>query len=126
MRRIVVATAIAVLVLWMNPVHAQDREVMGEELETLLSGNSIDGMWGQGHYLQHFQENGRTVYVADGSQPDWGTWRISSAGRYCSIWRGGGESCYPVIERDGMFYWLVESSGAVHPFTVKEGNITLE
>ncbi len=98
---------------------------MGKELETLLSVNSIDGMWGQGHYVQHFQKNGRTVYVADGSPPDWGTWRISSAGRYCSVWRGG-ENCYPVIERDGTFYWLVESSGAVHTFTVVEGNITLD
>jgi hypothetical protein len=82
-------------------------------------------MWGQGHYVQHFQENGRTVYVADGGSPDWGTWRISSAGRYCSVWRGGGESCYPVIEREGTLYWLVESTGAAHPFTVVEGNITL-
>jgi hypothetical protein len=118
--------AMIALVLLAVPASAGDREVMGDELATLLTGNSINGMWGQGHYVQFFQSNGRTVYVSDGSAPDWGTWRISSAGRYCSVWRGGGESCYPVIERDGGYYWLVESSGAVHPFDVVEGNITLQ
>jgi hypothetical protein len=121
-----IPAVLVALTLMAAPALAQDREVMGEELETLLSGNSIDGVWGQGHYVQHFQENGRTVYVADGRAPDWGTWRISSAGRYCSVWRGGGESCYPVIERDGVLHWLVESTGVAEPFTVVEGNITLQ
>ena len=126
MRVFRLTVAVIALVLLAVPASAGDREVMGDELATLLTGNSINGMWGQGHYVQFFQSNGRTVYVSDGSAPDWGTWRISSAGRYCSVWRGGGESCYPVIERDGGYYWLVESSGAVHPFDVVEGNITLQ
>ncbi|MBT5433499.1 MAG: hypothetical protein P8Q36_15750 [Alphaproteobacteria bacterium] len=126
MRVFRLTVAMIALVLLAVPASAGDREVMGDELATLLTGNSINGMWGQGHYVQFFQSNGRTVYVSDGSAPDWGTWRISSAGRYCSVWRGGGESCYPVIERDGGYYWLVESSGAVHPFDVVEGNITLQ
>lgn len=126
MRVFRLTVAMIALVLLAVPASAGDREVMGDELATLLTGNSINGMWGQGHYVQFFQSNGRTVYVSDGSAPDWGTWRISSAGRYCSVWRGGGESCYPVIERDGGYYWLVESSGAVHTFDVVEGNITLQ
>lgn len=68
-----ISAALVALVLIAAPAQAQDREVMGEELETLLSGNSIDGAWGQGHYVQHFQVNGRTVYVSDGGSPDWGT-----------------------------------------------------
>ena len=121
-----ISAVLVALVLIGAPAQADDREVMGDELETLLSGNSIDGVWGEGHYVQHFQANGRTVYVADGRPADWGTWRISSAGRYCSIWRGSSESCYPVVERDGTLHWLIESTGVVEPFTVVEGNITLQ
>jgi len=108
------------------PASADDREVLGDELAELLTDNTIQGIWYETGYTQFFQGNGRTVYIADGSQPDWGTWRISSAGRYCSVWRGTGESCYPVIERDGTYYWLQESSGTTHPFEVFEGNITAQ
>jgi hypothetical protein len=31
-----------------------------------------------------------------------------------------------VVERDGTLHWLVESTGVVEPFTVVEGNITLQ
>ncbi len=112
-----------VALLAASPVCAEQREVSGGELEALLSGNSIDGMWGQTHYVQVFTSSGRTGYRADGSAVDWGSWRIGPQGRYCSIWRGGGESCYPVIEQDGALHWLVESSGVLHPFTVVEGNL---
>ena len=39
----VISAALVALVLIGAPAQAADREVMGEELETLLSGNSIDG-----------------------------------------------------------------------------------
>ena len=67
--RFLTATLVA-LALVAGPAAAEDREVMGEELETLLSDNSIEGMWGEGGYTQFFNSNGRTVYIADGRAPD--------------------------------------------------------
>ena len=121
-----ISAALVDLVLIAAPAQAQDREVMGEELKTLLLGNSIDGVLSQGYYVQHFQENGRIVFVSDGDSPDWGTWRISSAGRYWPVWRGGGESYCPLVERNCTLHWLVEMTGKAQPFIVVEGNITLQ
>jgi hypothetical protein len=53
-----ISAALVALVMIGATAQADDRKVMGEELETLLSGNSIGGVWGSGHYVQHFQANG--------------------------------------------------------------------
>ncbi|MEM7119674.1 MAG: hypothetical protein AAF563_00270 [Pseudomonadota bacterium] len=113
-------------VLAVGPVNANEAEVSGEELRELLTGNSIDGMWGDTHYIQYFSDTGRTLYKADGSPGDWGTWRINDSGYYCSTWRGGAENCYTVVDMDGTLYWKSENGGATHPFTIIEGNVTEE
>ena len=114
------------LVLAVAPVKANEAEVSGDELRELLTGNSIDGMWGDTHYIQYFSDTGRTLYKPDGSPGDWGTWRINDSGYYCSTWRGGGENCYTVVDMDGALYWKSESGGATYPFTIIEGNATEE
>ncbi len=122
-----VGIALGVLfVLAVGPVKANETEVSGDELRELLTGNSIDGMWGDTHYIQYFSDTGRTLYKADGSPGDWGTWRINDSGYYCSTWRGGAENCYTVVDMDGTLYWKSENGGATYPFTIIEGNVTEE
>ena len=103
---------------------AEPNEVAGDELATLLTGNSIDGVWGETHYIQYFAASGRTLYKADGSPGDWGTWRINEDGQYCSTWRGGGESCYLVIDINGALNWQTPDGETTYPFEVIEGDVT--
>lgn len=106
------------------PTIANDQEISGSELTKLLTGNSIDGMWGETHYIQYFSETGRTLYKADGSPGDWGTWRINEDGEYCSTWRGGEENCYDVVDVDGTYYWESQGGERTFPFVIIQGNAT--
>ena len=75
--------------------------VTQDELEELLIGNTITGVWDSHHYRQYFDNNGDTVYVEKGRPPTTGKWRISALGMYCSSWsRSQGEACY-AAKRDG-------------------------
>ena len=98
-----------------NETEASETEVSGEALRDLLTGNSIDGMWGDTHYIQYFSDTGRTLYKADGSPGDWGTWRINDSGYYCSTWRGGDENCAvaPMQGQQGGQQAAEHGSGAI-------------
>ena len=117
-------SACLLFVLATGSVMAEDREVTGDEIAALLTGNSIDGMWGETHYIQYFAESGRTLYKADGSPGDWGTWRVDDDGHYCSTWRGGEEICYLVIEMDDAYAWRAQEGDKTYPFEIIEGDAT--
>jgi len=112
------------VVMALSPAWSDTREVSGNDLARLLTGNSIDGNWGETHYIQYFAESGRTLYKADGSPGNWGTWRINDEGYYCSTWRGGEENCYLVVDIDGAFFWQSTDGQKTYPFDIIEGDAT--
>ncbi len=93
-----------------------------EELSALIQGNSTQGAWDGKPYKQFFSADGTTRYDEDGRRPSQGTWRINTAGQYCSIWPpSGNETCYNLLV-DGLdIYW--ESRGGHQKATVVKGNI---
>jgi hypothetical protein len=113
-----------IMVVVAGPAGADNREVSGNELIELLSGNSIDGLWGQTSYIQYFAASGRTLYKARGKPGDWGTWRVDDDGHYCSTWRDGEETCYLVLADDGTFFWQTMDGENTYPFDIIEGDIT--
>jgi len=115
-----------ILVMAAGPAMGDSHEVSGDDIVQLLTGNSIDGMWGDTHYIQFFAESGRTLYKADGRPGDWGTWRVDEAGHYCSIWRGAEETCYLVVQVDGAYFWQSQDGDKTYPFDIIEGNATGE
>jgi len=112
-----------VVVLVTSTAFAVTREVSGTELAQLLTGNSIKGQWGETHYIQYFAVSGRTLYKAEGSPGDWGTWRINDEGQYCSTWRNGEENCYLVVDIDGSYFWQSLDGQKTYPFELIEGEV---
>ena len=102
---------------------AGEGKLSAEEVRTLLSGNTAVGDWKGSPYRQHFEANGKTLYLAEGSDPSPGKWKAEEAsGDYCSWWQGSGWDCYG-IEHEGAGYVFVVKDGDGYrgPFTVVEG-----
>ncbi len=97
----------------------QKREILGQELDDLLRGKTIQGTWRGRPYEQWFGADGRTSYTQQG-QTDWGRWHLGDSGNYCSTWSRGGLSCYRVLEVEGSYYWQSAGGGDLEPFTVEQ------
>lgn len=94
--------------------------VPAEEIESLLSGNTITGTWSGTQYTQYFDANGVTVYIPEGRQPDMGRWRVNAdTDQYESWWEQTGWTPYTVIRTQDGYAWKREKGA--EPFTVKKG-----
>ena len=90
------------------------------QVDALLSGNTIRGMWNGTPYSQFFNTDGRTVYIPDGGRPDHGKWRVNAAtGQYESWWERSNWTGYKIMMTNGGFAWV--SRGELQPFEVFEG-----
>lgn len=90
------------------------------EIETLLSGNTIYGVHYKGRTTQYFSKSGLTMWIKEGdATPSEGKWKAKND-KYCSDF-GGGENCYQVAEdkEQGIHYFL--SDGFRAPFIAKSG-----
>jgi hypothetical protein len=86
------------------------RKLTAPEITALLSGR--------------FDPTGWTDYLAEGSPPDRGKWRVD-AGRdqYCSQWGAfGGWSCYDVTTDGQRYYWSLPGEDDRSPFTTLDGH----
>ena len=102
-------------------INAQDVKITAEEFRQLLSGNTMNGVWGETHYQQYFDPGGRTIYQEQGMQPTFGTWRINEQGRYCSVWPPSkAEACYDVAKDNETLLWS-DGQGNIYPATVEKG-----
>lgn len=114
-RSVLVAFAMGVAL----PATAQE-VVPATELETLLSGNTIFGTWSGNEYTQYFREDGMTVYIPTGRQPDIGKWRVNpDTDQYESWWEQSGWARYTVIRTEDGYTWKREAGS--EPFTVQSG-----
>lgn len=113
--------------LWLSSANASDLPKSSvtpgqQDLQELLSGNSIEGTWDGRPYQQYFSRNGSTVYQETGNLKRSGRWRIDSHGEYCSVWPPfSHEACYQVRVLDRTIYW--KSSDTYYPATIIEGDI---
>ncbi len=91
------------------------------QLTELLRGNTIVGEWDGRPFTQYFAPGGATRYrEGDGPASD-GSWRVNSAGQYCSIWPPSpAEACYEVRVKGAAILWL--GGDKVHPSEVVPGN----
>ena len=103
------------------PAHAVFKAMTPEEFRTVLSDNTIVGLWAEREYRQFFSATGRTTYLERGGRPSQGSWRIDTQARYCSVWPPSpAEACYRV-ERDGERLQWHTSTGAIYPARVLPG-----
>ena len=92
-----------------------------EQLQRLLSGNTLQGEWDGRPFTQHFNANGTTRYREDGGETTHGTWRIVDSGQYCSVWPPfPRETCYEVLVKGNNILWKFD--GKLHPSVVSQGD----
>ena len=97
-----------------------DEVVSAPELQDLLSGNTITGTWSGTKYTQFFSDEGATVYIPAGRQPEIGRWRVNAqTGQYESWWEQSGWSRYTVIRTEDGYGW--KRGDGYEPFTVQQG-----
>lgn len=94
-----------------------------EEIEQLLSGNTITGNWVGEDYEQFFSSDGSTIYRPLGGQDSVGEWRVNAeSGLYESLWPGVPTwDDYEVHQEDDTFFWTGQGV-QLSPFTVVDGD----
>jgi len=100
------------------------RKLTAPEITALLSGRTALGEHRGTATRQYFDPAGWTDYLAEGSPPDRGKWRVD-AGRdqYCSQWGAfGGWSCYDVTTDGLRYYWSLPGEDDRSPFTTVDGH----
>ncbi len=92
-----------------------------DQLTRLLSGNTLDGVWAGKPFRQFFEASGATRYQDGNGPTTTGTWRVSSDGRYCSVWPPSSrETCYQVLVAGEQIFW--STGERYYPSRVIEGN----
>lgn len=101
------------------PVSA-DETVSAQDIETLLSGNTIKGTWSGSAYVQYFDPSGMTVYIAEGRPAEFGRWRVNFAtDSYESWWQQTDWVAYTILKTAEGYAW--KRSVENEPFEVLEG-----
>ncbi len=119
-RRALLLIALTAAVLWTVPLQAQERQLIASEIEMLLTGNTISGVWSGRAYKQYYGEGGFTVYVTDNDRADQGRWRVNhDTNQYESWWRFTGWSPYSLVKTETGYAWV--HGKTLQPFEVLQG-----
>ena len=99
---------------------ATEQAMTAAEIDAALLGNTIDGTWAGSKYKQYYGENGFTMYVAEGSKPSPGKWRVNAdTNAYESWWESTGWTPYKMARDGETYYWIGETEK--HPFVILKG-----
>lgn len=99
---------------------AAEQSMTAAEIEAVLLGNTIDGTWAGSKYKQYYGKDGFTMYVADGSKPSPGKWRVNSdTDDYESWWESTGWTPYKMTRDGETYYWIGQTEK--HQFAILEG-----
>lgn len=92
--------------------HAQSVKLQAHEIDALLSGNTVVGLWEGAKYAQYFAPDGHTIYAQDGSRSARGQWRTDpEQDEFQSLWPSDTEwQGWFVMEFDGDFYWVSKTT----------------
>ena len=120
MKRVVQGLAAALLIA--AGAHASDPyQPTQQQLDEMLRGNSMEGIWAGKPYMQYFDPSGITRYQERGNEETEGRWRIDENGRYCSVWPPSDRwVCYQVLVIGDSIYW--KSGKEYYPAEVKPRN----
>ena len=122
MKKLIQIASFVYLSIVCSLVSAQGSTMTADAFNQLLSGNTMNGVWGEYNYKQYFNPNGETTYQEEGKPETYGTWRINDEGQFCSIWPpSADEYCYVVLKDDETLLWE-DGRGNVYPATVEVGN----
>ena len=124
-RRLFLAGSLAVLAAPAISGEAEHKagtiQLTAAQIDTLLSGNTIKGTWNDAPYTQYYNENGVTLYVPEGGQPDEGKWRVKEdTDQYDSWWQSTGWTPYTVVMTNDGYAWV--NGASMEPFKVVSGN----
>ena len=104
---------VGILLLTMATLDAAELKLSAVEIQRVLTGNTIEGIWRGTPYRSFFAADGTTIYAAQGEEPTIGRWQADSVkGQYCSKWGAFGWDCYDLYS-DGAdnIIWVVPSDG---------------
>jgi hypothetical protein len=86
------------------PAFAQEAAPLkGDEIATLLAGNSIEGTWGPSHFRSYFATDGTTLYQSQGQPPEQGRWKVVGD-QYCSV-ADEGDVCFNLYRSGEALIW---------------------
>ncbi len=107
-----------------GPAQAGEERLSAAEIEALLSGNTISGVFNGTPYTQTFAPDGRTVYTPEGGQGDEGKWRVDAEeDQYESWWASTGWTAYEMA-RDGGTLIFIASDGSRSTAELVESDVT--
>lgn len=88
--------------------HAETEHLRAQDIEALLSGNTIVGQWSGTAYRQFFGTDGQTIYVATDGRREVGQWRVNpQTDDYESWWRSTGWTPYAMVLSENAGYaWV--------------------
>jgi hypothetical protein len=101
---------------------AGENPLKTSEIETLLKGNTSNGVHYKERTSQYFSKSGLTLWIKSGDNfPSEGQWKAEND-KYCSDF-GNGWNCYQISEdkEQGIYYFLSDNFRA--PFIMKEGYV---
>ncbi|MEM6308479.1 MAG: hypothetical protein AAF754_00390 [Pseudomonadota bacterium] len=118
-RRYMIAAFISLLA---TPGLGQSVKLSGDDIRTLLTGNTAIGRWEGQNYRQYFGADGVTIYSQDGAKSTRGEWRVDDeVQEYQSIWPNDADwEGWFVMEFSGNYYWVSKKTPPT-PFRVENG-----
>ena len=116
---IVVVLTVAVSVWY---VFDEPLDLPGDELEALIVGNTLDGLWGEAEvpYRQYVAGDGTTRMLLDGDLST-GTWALDEDGAYCAVLPAGEAGCYRARRQNGFYFWVDAEKSLGYPFRILPG-----
>lgn len=119
LRRYLIAALFGLLA---TPGLAQSVKLTGDEIRTLLTGNTAIGRWEGQNYRQYFGVDGVTIYAQAGAKSTRGEWRVDdSLQEYQSIWPNDAAwEGWFVMEFSGDYYWVSKKTPPT-PFRIEAG-----
>jgi len=120
-RRTLLAITAAIALFGFQPAQAGPDQLTADEIEQLLAGNTINGVWAGSTYVEYFSAQGQAIYIPAGGGPSEGKWRANpDTNEYESWWRSTGWTPYVIVKTDDGGYAFVNGE-SLEPFTVTPG-----
>lgn len=115
--------ALCLVLCWTGATSAAEKKLTADEIADALTGNTVEGLWGQTAYKSYFDPSGFTLYQPSGRPPDRGKWRVDGeADRYCSHWERTGWSCYDLYREGDEIIWQIPGSDTRYSSKLLQGD----
>ena len=124
MKQLCIALAALALLFGTTPgdALAEARKLDASEIAEALTGNTVEGLWGQTPYRSDFDSNGLTLYKPQGRPADRGRWKVDKTShQYCSWWERSGWSCYDLYRDGDTIIWGIPGTSTRYPSALLEG-----